>query len=122
MSATTVTFTHATKRGGEFEITVPAVFVVCPTCKGKGKTVDSQVDGHGLTREDFAEDPGFLEDYLGGVYDVQCRECSGQRVVEEVVVDQLSRRHHVLWLAREKARVARVNEDRYWARIEGGGE
>lgn len=63
------------------ERTVPVVFKVCQTCEGKGSHVNPSVDGHGISREDFDEDPDFLEDYLSGVYDVPCVECKGRRVV-----------------------------------------
>jgi hypothetical protein len=57
-------------------------FAVCPRCEGRGTHVNPAVDGNGLTAEDIDEQgPDFLEDYLGGVYDVQCEECGGQRVV-----------------------------------------
>jgi hypothetical protein len=41
------------------------------------------VDGNGLTADDIDELGGdeFLQDYLGGVYDVRCGECGGNRVV-----------------------------------------
>ena len=35
-----------------------------------------------MTQEDFDEaGPEFYEDYMGGVYDVACHECKGNRVV-----------------------------------------
>lgn len=66
--------------------TVPAVdgpkYRVCPRCSGEGRIVNPDVDGHGLTREDFEEaGPEFEQDYFGGVYDIACPECQGLRVV-----------------------------------------
>lgn len=65
---------------------IPAKYEVCPTCEGKGKHVHPGVDSHGLTAEDFAEDPDLVENYISGMYDVPCAECRGERVVP--VVDE----------------------------------
>jgi hypothetical protein len=62
---------------------MPAKYQVCPVCDGEGKTVNPDIDSHGLTREDFDEDPDFAEDYRSGLYDITCRACSGQRVVTQ---------------------------------------
>jgi len=62
-------------------LTVPAKFEVCPTCRGRGKHVNPNIDDRGISAEDFEEDPDFAEDYFKGVYDVRCYECSGNRVV-----------------------------------------
>jgi hypothetical protein len=66
---------------GTVEEEVPFTFEVCSTCNGKGNHVNPSVDCDGLTAEDFAEDPDFLESYMEGAYDVQCKECQGKRVV-----------------------------------------
>jgi hypothetical protein len=76
--AATVTAEDA--NGDEIEFTVPIRFSVCERCDGRGRHVDSRIDGNGLTAEDF-EDADFAENYFGGVYDVQCEECRGARVV-----------------------------------------
>jgi hypothetical protein len=65
-------------------MTVPAKFEVCETCNGKGSRVNPAIDGHGLTAEDFEDDPDFREDYMRGAYDVRCDECDGRRVVFSV--------------------------------------
>jgi hypothetical protein len=44
--------------------------------------VNPSIDSHGLSREDFDQDPDFEEDYFSGVYDVPCYVCSGARVVK----------------------------------------
>jgi len=56
-------------------------FEVCPLCDGKGKHVNPSIDAHGLTREDFDEDPDFAESYFRGDYDQRCNLCSGEKVV-----------------------------------------
>lgn len=65
----------------ETEVDVPAIFEVCPTCQGRGKHVNPEIDASGLSREDFEDDPDFARDYWAGAYDVPCMECSGLRVV-----------------------------------------
>lgn len=64
-------------------------FIVCPVCEGSGKTVNPAIDSHGLTREDFAEDPDFAESYMRGDYDITCRACNGQRVVTRERIEEL---------------------------------
>ena len=56
-------------------------YVVCPVCDGEGTTVNPNIDAHGLTAEDFAEDPDFAEDYASGAYDQPCAACHGKRVI-----------------------------------------
>lgn len=62
------------------EVTLPVTYEVCETCNGRGKHVNPAIDGHGLSAEDFNDDPDFAEDYCRGFYDVPCAECDGQRV------------------------------------------
>lgn len=61
----------------------PKGYAVCPTCEGRGSHVNPSIDSHGLTAEDFAEDPDFEEAYFSGAYDVRCAECHGKRVVPQ---------------------------------------
>ena len=62
-------------------IIVSAEYDVCPDCDGKGKYVNPSIDSHGLSSEDFAEDPDFQEDYFSGRYDITCRSCGGRNVI-----------------------------------------
>lgn len=71
----------------ERDVEIPFKWCVCPTCRGNGSHVNPSVDCNGLTAEDFAEDPDFMEDYFNGRYDVTCVECSGDRVVPEISRD-----------------------------------
>lgn len=66
---------------GMVEVLVPVTFDVCCTCHGCGVVVNPDIDRHGLSREDFAEDPDFAEDYFSGVYNITCPECCGRNVV-----------------------------------------
>jgi hypothetical protein len=61
--------------------TIPDGLIVCPICEGKGKYVNPSIDSHGLSAEDFAEDPDFAEDYFRGTYDIVCKCCAGRNVV-----------------------------------------
>ena len=85
---------------GEPEVVeVPAYYVVCPTCQGKGKHTNPSIDCDGLSPED-QEDEGFIYSYLVGHYDVACYGCNGTRVVPVIaregvpkyVLDELDRR------------------------------
>jgi hypothetical protein len=76
----------ATIDDGENEpIEVKCKYVVCEVCNGKGSHVNPSIDSHGLSREDFDEDPDFRENYFSGMYDVPCNECKGSRVLPEPI-------------------------------------
>jgi hypothetical protein len=64
-------------------------WLICPVCDGEGKTVNPNIDAHGLTAEDFREDPDFAEDYKSGFYDITCAACNGMRVVKQERLRQL---------------------------------
>lgn len=67
----------------ETEIEIPFKYEVCNVCRGTGSHINPDIDRQGLFYEDF-EDPGFREDYFSGVYDVDCYQCHGQKVVAEI--------------------------------------
>jgi len=58
-------------------------WVVCTMCQGRGAYVNPSIDSHGLTREDFDEDPEFHDDYMSGVYNIPCGLCGGRAVEPE---------------------------------------
>lgn len=58
-------------------------FKVCPLCQGKGTHVDPTIDENGFTFEDFYDDPDFEIDYRTGMYDVECAQCHGLRVIPD---------------------------------------
>jgi hypothetical protein len=60
---------------------IAVTFVVCPTCDGRGVHVNPSIDAHGISADEFAEDPDFAEAYHKGVYDVSCYECNGASVI-----------------------------------------
>jgi hypothetical protein len=74
---------------GETQMELPIVYVVCPTCDGKGNHVNPSVDAGGISADDFYEDPDFAEAYMGGVYDVECYGCHGKRVVPQLNRDRI---------------------------------
>jgi len=72
----------------------PAKNIVCPRCDGEGTHTNPSIDGNGLTQSDIDEamhdDPEFLDNYFGGVYDVMCHECDGKRVILAVDYDAMT--------------------------------
>ena len=70
---------------------VPCKYEVCGTCRGKGTHVNPNVDSGGLSQEDFDSDPDFRKSYFSGMYDVDCNECGGLRVVPEPDEARLSK-------------------------------
>lgn len=61
-------------------LVIPMHYEVCDTCNAKGVVVNPSIDGNGLSREDFDDDPDFAEDYFSGVFDITCPHCKGKRV------------------------------------------
>lgn len=79
-----------TKKGNTFEVKLPHTREICPTCDGKGSHVNRNIDGNGISPEEFAEDPEFEEAYFEGRYDVTCEECKGEKIVPQVAWDMLT--------------------------------
>lgn len=67
--------------GDEGEVVIPSKFEVCSGCAGRGTHVNRAIDGNGISREQFDEDPDFEEAYFQGDYDVTCEDCDGKRVM-----------------------------------------
>ncbi len=67
--------------GDLVEREIPSKFEVCGGCDGRGTHVNRAIDGNGLSREDFDQDPDFEESYFRGDYDVCCEDCRGKRVM-----------------------------------------
>jgi excinuclease UvrABC ATPase subunit len=103
----TVTLTIMDDDGDEVETSFPAKFEVCPTCEGRGSHVNPSIDSEGISEDDFAEDPEFRENYFGGMYDQQCNECHGLRVVPAVdrdACDAAQQADLAIWEAQEERR------------------
>lgn len=88
----TVKVSICNDEGEVHEVELPATYEVCERCRGEGTHVNPSIDGNGLSREDFDEDPDFEEDYFNGVYDVTCEECGGKRVVPQIDEDACKRK------------------------------
>ena len=87
---TTVTILEDDDEGDyEEDIEAAIEFEVCDLCNGKGTHVNPSIDSHGLSADDFAEDPDFAESYFSGGYDVRCALCQGDRVVPVLVDDEI---------------------------------
>lgn len=64
---------------------------VCHQCKGEGSHVNPNIDGNGLTVQDFDElGSDFKENYMNGSYDITCDLCKGKRVIDVVDLESLS--------------------------------
>jgi hypothetical protein len=74
----------------EFLAEFPVEFEVCTLCNGKGSHVNPGIDAHGISADEFYDDPGFAEDYFSGMYDVSCYECKGLRVIPEIAEKRLT--------------------------------
>lgn len=95
-----------TDKGNSFDVMLPAKRVVCHRCDGSGFHVNPSVDGHGLSSDDFDQDPDFREAYFSGRYDVECEECKGERVVLEVHWERLT--------PKMQKRLQRAIDEDYW--------
>ncbi len=101
----TLTFTVTQEDDeGEFEqdVTVPAKYEVCATCEGRGKHVNPAIDSHGISGDEFAEDPDFRDDYFSGAYDVDCYECRGRSTVLVADPDRMNDEQKKLLALREE--------------------
>lgn len=69
------------------EVELPGKYEICHTCEGTGSHVNRNIDGHGITEDEWNGPDWDDEDremYKSGGYDVICTECKGSRVVLEV--------------------------------------
>lgn len=79
------------------EVSYKAAYVVCPTCDGKGKHVNPAIDSHGISQEEFDEDPEFRSSYFSGHYDIPCNGCEGRRVILEPYTKEGLREYNQAW-------------------------
>jgi hypothetical protein len=59
--------------------------------------VNPSIDCGGISDDDFRADPDFEEAYFSGMYDINCPECEGKRVVAQVKTSQLSGLTKRIW-------------------------
>lgn len=76
--------------GNDVEKKLPMRWAVCDVCSGRGTHVNPSIDAHGISAEEFAEDPDFGEAYFSGAYDQTCNRCQGRTTVPDVDWDRLS--------------------------------
>lgn len=106
-----ISINYIFKGGQEQEIKLPGKFEVCFRCEGRGKHVNPAIDEHGITADEFAEDPEFEEAYFSGRYDVRCHECDGKNVVPVIDESRLSKFQKVVFKSHE----ARLRDDAAYA-------
>jgi hypothetical protein len=82
---------------GEIEVEIATKFDVCDRCEGRGSHVNPAIDGHGISPDEFRDDPDFEEAYFRGDYDVPCYECKGLRVVPVPDFERLSTEERAAW-------------------------
>lgn len=107
----------------EHEYEIPAKMEVCARCRGTGKHTNPNIDGNGLTAEDFAEDPDFEEAYFRGDYDVRCSACFGCNVVRAPDFSAASfsiKRKYVRYLKQQQEWERESYAERQMARREDG--
>ena len=108
--------------GYDLEVELPTCFGVCPRCKGEGKHVNPNIDGNGITSSEMEElGQDFIEDYLGGVYDVTCQECGGLRVVPVLDESRVSEADLKAYQDQEENAARDRAADAYTRRMESGG-
>ena len=88
MSNKTIVWTRYVEQddGSELEedVVIPSKYEVCDTCRGNGTHVHPDIDGNGISMEEWNGpdwDDDERESYMSGRYDVVCRECRGERVI-----------------------------------------
>ena len=115
--------------GEEVEHTFPSKNEVCSTCEGFGTHLNPSIGQHAYSMEEFNE--SFPEDedkdnYFrrGGIYDVQCSECKGNKVVQVVDEDRLTddqKKVYADWQEQEEDNAREEAADRRTRYMESGG-
>lgn len=96
---------------------IPARWEICPRCNGEGTHVNLNIDGHGISQDEWERDWGDeeRENYYNGVYDVVCEAgcTSGKTLVgDEARMTAEQRELHARWLEEEAERKADDAADR----------
>lgn len=99
----------------EVEHDLPARFEVCPRCEGHGTHLHPDIGQHAYTGEEFFEefDEEGREEYFkrGGIYDVTCERCGGQRVVQVIDEDRLTSEQKEVFKAYQEREAERARWD-----------
>lgn len=111
----------------------PSKNEVCHRCEGYGTHLNPSIGNHAYSMEEFQEsfpdeDGDFnpREEYFrrGGIYDVTCETCKGNKVLPVVDEEHLNDEQKVLYAQYEEyeEKVARWDaEDRHTRYMESGG-
>jgi hypothetical protein len=107
-----IELTWTNEDGDEVTHTFPSTNEVCERCEGYGTHLNSNIGSYGYSAEEFAEsfpDDNLMgynprEEYFkrGGIYDVTCEECNGNKVVEVVDEDKLNEEQKKLFAKYEE--------------------
>lgn len=88
----------------ETTLRIPAKYEVCSTCEGRGKHVNPSIDAHGISPDEFRDDPDFCDDYFSGVYDQTCGDCKGRTTILVPDADNMTdeqKQHYDIYLKQE---------------------
>ncbi len=108
--------------------TFPAVNEVCHKCEGYGSHLNPSIGEHAYSMEEFNEsfDDEGKEEYFkrGGIYDVTCSVCKGNKVVPSVDEEHLTEEQKKLYAdyqEHEEEQARSDAEDRQTRYYESGG-
>jgi hypothetical protein len=86
MSQDMITLKWYNDDGEEIEHTFPSCNEVCPECEGYGTHLNPNIREHAYSMEEFEQefDEEGREQYFkhGGIYDVRCQVCRGNKVIQ----------------------------------------
>ena|SRR5258706_9488184 len=123
----TIELTWDNEDGEEIIESFPAKNEICDRCEGYGNHLNPSIGEHAYSMEEFNEsfDEEEREQYFkrGGIYDVQCEECHGNKVVPVVDENRLSEAQKKLYAEFElwdQERARSDAEDRATYRMESG--
>lgn len=81
-----ITFEVINDDGDEVEISLPSKRIICPECDGHGTHLTPSMRDHAYSSEEFQEDfsEEEQEEYMkrGGMYDVTCTVCKGNKIID----------------------------------------
>lgn len=112
-----IELTWCDEDGEEVEHSFPSKNEVCHRCEGYGTHLNPSIGNHAYSQEEFYEsfDDEGREEYFkrGGIYDVQCEECKGNKVIEVVDESKLSEEQKKLYeeYCEHEEDMARMDED-----------
>ena len=101
MTKASITVKWENDEGEEVEHTFPAINEVCGRCEGYGTHLNPSIGQHAYTLEEFNEafdDDESREAYFtrGGMYDVRCEQCHGNKVIQVIDEEHMPERTRLL--------------------------